>query len=102
MPFLLYAVIYDPHSDADERLVGALSSVGLIGGTWLGFYLTRDMDVGLDVNSRKKKEDDDAPTAMFGRSSSGRWAVDGIAVGPLDPRLAPQKGLAVTLVGATF
>lgn len=102
VPFLLYAVIYDPHSDADERLVGALSSVGLIGGTWLGFYLTRDMDVGLDVNSRKKKEDDDAPTAMFGRSSSGRWAVDGIAVGPLDPRLAPQKGLAVTLVGATF
>ncbi len=102
VPFLLYAAIYDPHSDADERVVGALSSVGLIGGTWLGFYLTRDMDVGLDVNSRKKKEDDDAPAAMLGRSSSGRWAVDGLALKPLDPRLAPQKGLALTLVGATF
>jgi len=102
VPFLLYAAIYDPHSTGDERTVGALSSIGLIGGTWLGFYLTRDMDIGLDVNSHKKKQDDDAPAAMLGRSSSGRWAIDGLALHALDPRLAPQRGLAVTLLGATF
>jgi hypothetical protein len=102
VPFLLYAAIYDSHATYDERLVGGLSSLGLIGGAWLGFYLTRDLDVGLDVNTRKKKDDDDAPPAMLGRNSSGRWALDGVALKPLDPRLAPQAGLAVTLVGATF
>jgi hypothetical protein len=102
VPFLLYAAIYDSHATYDERLVGGLSSLGLIGGAWLGFYLTRDLDVGLDVNTHKKKEDDDAPPAILGRNSSGRWALDGVALKPLDPRLAPQAGLAVTLVGATF
>ena len=103
VPFLLYAAIYDPHSTADERLVGGLASIGLIGGTWLGFYLTRDLDVGLDVSSHKpQRHDDDAPAAMLGRSSSGTWALEGVALKPLDPRLAPQTGVAVTLVGATF
>lgn len=102
VPFLLYAAIYNSHATYDERLVGGLSSLGLIGGAWLGFYLTRDLDVGLDVNTHKKKEDDDAPPAILGRNSSGRWALDGVALKPLDPRLAPQAGLAVTLVGATF
>lgn len=101
-PFLLYAAIYDSHASYDERLVGSLSSLGLIGGAWLGFYLTRDLDVGLDVNTRKKKDDDDAPPAMLGRNSSGRWALDGLALKPLDPRLAPQAGMALTLIGATF
>ncbi|CAN5638902.1 hypothetical protein BH11MYX1_BH11MYX1_56930 [soil metagenome] len=102
VPFLLYAAIYDSHSSYDERLVGGLSSLGLIGGAWLGFYLTRDLDVGLDVNSHKKKEAQDAPPAMLGRSSTGTWALDGVALKPLDPRLAPQAGMAITLVGATF
>src|SRR5690606_26528065 len=51
VPFLLYGAIYDSGSKADERVVGLLSSVGLVGGAYLGFRLTRGMDEGLDVHA---------------------------------------------------
>ncbi len=102
IPFLLYAAAHDSAGDWDERLVGGLSTLGLIGGTWLGFYLTREVDVGLDVNTKLKADPDDAPAAMLGRSSRGRWALGGVAIQPLDRRLAPQPGMALSLVGASF
>jgi hypothetical protein len=40
--------------------------------------------------------------ALIGRSSSGRWGLGGIGVQPLAPVLAPQRGMALQLVGATF
>jgi hypothetical protein len=101
VPFLLYAAIRTNSSTADERVTGALSTAGLVGGAWLGFYLTRDMDVGLDVPDSIKKIDD-APPAVIGRSSDGSWGFGGLAVSPLSTRLAPQRGMALTLLGATF
>jgi hypothetical protein len=102
-PFLLYAAIHSPTTAADERITGLLSTGGLIAGAWLGFWLTRGMDEGLDTLTGKPgKGDDDAPVALVGRSSSGRWGVGGLGIAPLSPALAPQRGLALQLVGATF
>ena len=53
VPFLLYAGIHDKHGTWDERLTGGLSSLGLIAGAWLGFYLTRDMDEGSTSTNRQ-------------------------------------------------
>ncbi len=102
-PFLLYAAIHSPTTAADERVTGLLSTGGLIAGAWLGFWLTRGMDEGLDtLDGQPSKGDDDAPAALVGRSSSGRWGVGGLGIAPLSPALAPQRGLALQLVGATF
>jgi hypothetical protein len=102
-PFLLYAAIHSPSSTADDRITGLLSSAGLVAGAWLGFRLTRGMDEGLDVPDGKSSRDpDDAPVALVGRSSAGRWGFGGVGLAPLSPVLAPQRGLALQLVGATF
>jgi hypothetical protein len=102
-PFLVYAVIYDPQSNRDERITGVLSTGGLVVGAILGFHWTRGMDAGLDVPDGKAQRDPaDAPVALIGRSSSGRWGLGGIGVQPLAPVLAPQRGMALQLVGATF
>ena len=101
-PFLLYAAIHDPSSQADERLVGALSSIGLVAGAYLGFRLTSDMDVGKDVLTRKRPSDRDAPASVLGRSSSGRWSLGSLSPQPLSRQLAPQRGMAIPLVGATW
>jgi hypothetical protein len=101
-PFLLYAGIHSPSSTADERVTGLLSTAGLLGGTWLGFRLTRGMDDGLDTLDGKPSKVDDAPIALVGRSSDGRWGLGGVGVLPLSPVLAPQPGMALQLVGAAF
>ena len=101
-PFLLYAAIQSPTTTADERVTGLLSTGGLIVGAWLGFYLTRGMDEGLDTPDGKRKPPDDAPVALVGRDSSGRWGLGGLGIAPLSPKLSPQRGLALQLVGATF
>jgi hypothetical protein len=101
LPFLLYAAIHDKTSTADERLTGVLSAGGIVGGLYLGFRLTEDMDVGLDTNDPGAKPPE-APVAVINRASDGTWDVGALALAPLDPRLAPQKGLAVSLLGARF
>jgi hypothetical protein len=102
-PFLLYAAIHDSSSTADERITGLLSSGGLVLGAYLGFRFTRGMDDGLDtIDGKPKKEVDDAPVALVGRSSTGRWGLGGLGVQPLSPVLAPQHGMAFQLVGAAF
>src|SRR5205807_1887415 len=105
IPFALYAAIRTDSSTADERTTGALASVGLVGGAWLGFYLTRHMDEGLDVPEGlpgTPPPKDDAPPAVVGRSSDGRWSLGGIGVLPTSRALAPQPGMTFTLAGATF
>lgn len=103
VPFLLYAGIHNPDSKADERITGLLSSIGLLGGAYLGFRLTRDMDVDLDVRpGEKKKVVEDAPAAVLGRHSDGRWALGMLGVQPLSKELAPQPGLALPLLGGAF
>ncbi|MBA3393520.1 MAG: hypothetical protein H0T89_12805 [Deltaproteobacteria bacterium] len=102
LPFLLYAGIYDDTSTGDERLVGGLATTGLVIGTYLGFRLTGDIDVGLDVRDGAKPAASDAPAALVGRHSDGRWSAGSLAVQPLSRTLAPQRGMLVPLVGARF
>jgi hypothetical protein len=104
VPFALYAAIRTDGSTADERTTGALATIGLVGGAWLGFYLTRHMDEGLDVpdGGTAPVHKDDAPPAVVGRSSDGHWSLGGIGVMPTSRALAPQAGMTFTLAGATF
>jgi hypothetical protein len=102
-PFLLYAGIYDETSAGDERAVGALSSLGMIVGAYIGFRLTRGMDAGKDVSpGAKPQEPDDAPPAIVGRTSLGRWKLGTFTMQPLSRELAPQAGMSVPLVGAAW
>ena len=100
LPFLLYAGIYDDNSETDERVVGALSTAGLLAGAFLGFRMTRNMDAGKDLPARAKSED--APVALIGRHSNGTWTANGIGIAPLSPQLAPQPGMAVSILGGSF
>jgi hypothetical protein len=103
LPFLLYAAISDAGSTADERVTGLLSTGGLLAGAYLGLRFTRGMDAGLDTDDGARgNEREDAPVALIGRSSAGRWGLGGLGLAPLSPVLAPQRGMALQLVGATF
>jgi hypothetical protein len=104
IPFLLYAGIYDRSTRDDERAIGALSSLGLVTGAFVGFRLTRGMDEGQDLVPGRPRviEPDDAPPALLGRSSRGRWRSGVLAIRPLSRELAPQPGMALSLVGATW
>ncbi|MBA3452709.1 MAG: hypothetical protein H0T42_06440 [Deltaproteobacteria bacterium] len=99
-PFLLYAAIYDRDGNADERAVGALSSIGLVAGLYVGFRMTANLDVGLDVHGAPQVED--APAAIVGRHSDGRWSLGALSITTLSPELAPQPGLAIPFVAGAF
>jgi hypothetical protein len=101
-PFLLYAAIRDDGSRADERITGLLSTAGLLAGAYVGVRLTRRMDVGRDTLDDKPAEIDDAPIALVGRSAAGGWRLGGLALAPLSPVLAPQRGMALQLLGGAF
>lgn len=102
VPFLLYAGIHDKGSAADERVTGLLSSAGLVAGAWLGFRLTRGLDRDQDVLPGKQPSADDAPPALVSRHSDGRWGHGGVALQPLSQALAPQRGMALPLLGLAF
>ncbi|MFT3699626.1 MAG: hypothetical protein QM831_41140 [Kofleriaceae bacterium] len=105
LPFLLYAGIHDKHATWDDRLTGGLSTLGLVGGAILGFYLTRHVDEGMDTNDFIHHDADDAPAAVLGRSSDGKWALNGVGIQPLSSQLvqgAQPQGMTLSLVGATF
>jgi hypothetical protein len=101
VPFLLYAAAYDKEGHGDERLVGGLSSIGLVAGAIIGFRLTRGMDRDKDQSPRKSPEND-APASLITRSSVGDWSLGTIAVQPLSPTLSPQRGMAFPVVGAAW
>jgi hypothetical protein len=101
-PFLLYGLMYSADSDVDERITGVLSTAGLVAGAYLGFRWTRGMDEGLDTLRGEAAAADDAPAALVGRSSDGRWGLGGLGIQPLSRALAPQPGMALQVVGATF
>ena len=101
-PFLLYAAINDSSTDSDERLAGALSTLGLVGGAWLGFYLTRNMDVGLDVPDGVTPKSADAPPAVVGRASDGTWQLGGLGLMATPPALTNRTSVSLTLLGGRF
>ena len=100
LPFLLYAGIRSDSSTADERVTGLLSTAGLVGGAWLGFYLTRHMDEGLDVPEGEQPKKDDAPPSVVGRNSDGRWQLGGLGV--MSTPISPRHDVTLSLVGATW
>ena len=100
LPFLLYAGIYDKSTTSDERLVGGLATAGLLAGAYVGFRMTRNLDVGQDELPGRAVED--APLALVGRHSDGRWAPNGIGIAPTSPQLAPQPGMTVSILGGRF
>jgi len=100
LPFLLYAGINDSSSSADERVTGLLSSAGLVAGAWLGFYLTRHMDEGLDVPDGEQPKKDDAPPSVVGRNSDGRWQLGGL--GLMTTPVSPRHDLTMSLLGARW
>jgi hypothetical protein len=102
VPFLLYAGIYDDTSAGDERLVGALSSIGLVAGAYVGFRLTRNLDRDKDVLPGKKASPEDAPPSLLGRSSTGEWSLGTLTLQPLSPQLSPQRGMAMPLLGGSW
>lgn len=102
LPFLLYAGIYDKSTDSDERLVGGLATAGLLAGAYVGFRMTRNIDEGKDVLPGAKRETEDAPLALVGRHSTGRWSANGIGLAPTSPLLSPQPGMTLSLVGGRF
>jgi hypothetical protein len=104
LPFALYAGIHDKSSHGDERLTGALSSLGMVGGAWLGFWLTRHMDAGKDVQdgaAAKSEHHDDVPPATVMHTRDG-WQVGGVGLQPLSPVLAPQQGMTLSLLGGVW
>ena len=102
LPFLLYAGIYDKTTDSDERLVGGLATAGMLVGAYVGFRLTRNLDEGQDVLPGEKRPLEDAPVALIGRHSDGRWAANGIGIAPTSPQLSPQPGMTLSVVGGRF
>lgn len=100
-PFLLYALLYDEASTADERTVGFLSTAGLVVGAYVGFRLTRGMADGTDTHDGKRSKDPDA-IALVHRHASGQWALGTLGVRPLSPLLAPEPGAHVPLLGGIW
>ncbi len=101
LPVLLYAAISDSSTDSDERVVGLLSTAGLVGGAYLGLRLTRDMDVGLDVHDGTGS--DDAPAAAVSRNTDGSWTFGGIGLQPLSTRLSTgARGMGINVLGGRF
>jgi hypothetical protein len=93
VPALLYP------AGVDSQVVGLIQTAGLVAGAYIGFRLTRNMDVGLD----RKPDKDDAPAAVLGRSSDGVWSMNGIGIQPLSPVLdSHQRGETFTLLGGAF
>jgi len=96
-PWLIYAAANGDSNDA--QVAGFFSLAGLIGGAWLGFRTTRNMD------APKVSTIADAPGGVVQRDSDGSWHAGGVSLRPAElPDLGPAlgKGGVVDLVGAAF
>jgi len=91
-PWLLYAATSDPDTNDDEQAFGFLSTVGLLGGAYLGFRWTRNMTPGT------AQLEENAPTALFTRGGSGGWATGGIGLQPV----RGSRGATLSLLSGTW
>lgn len=98
-PWLLYAGIKDDSTHSDERTIGLISTVGLVGGAYLGYRWSR----GLPREGGAKSVPDAGTVpmpALIRRDSVGAWTV-----GPALPRAAAVNGhraWLVDVVGGNF
>jgi len=95
-PWLIFAAA-DGDSD-DAQVAGGFSILGMVGGAWLGFRVTRGWDAAPAAR-------DDAPPAVVRRGSDGNWSVGAPALRPAqDPSLGPSlgRGASISLFGARW
>ena len=92
-PWLLYAATSDDETNDDEQAFGFLSTVGLLGGAYLGFRWTRNMKPGTDG----ALERDPAPAALFQRTRAG-WGMGGIGLS----RAQGTRGATLSVLGGSW
>jgi len=91
-PWLLYAASSDDTTSSDEQAFGFLSTVGLLGGAYLGFRWTKGMKPGSEVDDHEL-----GPTALFRHGRAG-WTAGGLGL----TRAQGGHGAALTLVGGSW
>ncbi|MBZ0233180.1 MAG: hypothetical protein K8M05_12690 [Deltaproteobacteria bacterium] len=92
-PWLLYAATSDDETNDDEQAFGFLSTVGLLGGAYLGFRWTRNMKPG----SGDGLERDPAPAALFQRTRAG-WTAGGIGLS----RVQGSRGATLSVLSGSW
>jgi hypothetical protein len=95
-PWLLYAATSDSETNDDEQAFGFLSTVGLLGGAYLGFRWTRNMKPGSESDMLER---DPAPAALLRRTHDGRWGAGGIG---LSRTSGGSRGATLTLLGGSW
>jgi hypothetical protein len=95
-PWILYAATSDTETNDDEQAFGFLSTVGLLGGAYLGFRWTRNMKPGSESDMLER---DPAPAALLRRTHDGRWGAGGIG---LSRTSGGSRGATLTLLGGSW
>jgi hypothetical protein len=93
-PWLLYAAVSDDSTSDDEQAFGWLSTLGLVGGVYLGFRWTRDMKPGSEVDALEA----DRPIALFEHGRAG-WRAGGLSLMPLQ---GAARGGSLSLASGTW
>jgi hypothetical protein len=97
---LVYPVVADGTSQGDEQTVGVISALGVLGGAYLAWRLTEDMDASVT-------EDEPAPaiSGLLQHTAGGAWAL-GVPLPRLpDSTLGPRTrgfGMTLDLVSGQF
>jgi len=86
-PWLLYLAIKDDSTNNDEQAIGFVSTVGIVGGAYLGYRLSRRLaGEELDAHGHRVSSDPGA-IGLVRRSSGGGWTL-----APALPRPASVDG----------
>jgi hypothetical protein len=95
-PWLLYLPLEDGGTTSDERVIGFLSSAGIVAGAYLGYRWSKKL-AGDEVQPGRKRtrDPDDAAgaSALFRRDPGGGWSL-----APALPRPALVDGRRAWLV----
>jgi hypothetical protein len=94
VPWLVYAAVADDTTSDDEQAFGFISTVGLLGGVYLGFRWTRNMKPGSEVD---QAEADRAPMALF-QHGHGGWRAGGLAMN----RTHDGRGSTLSLLSGSW
>lgn len=99
---IVYPLIADGESDTAVQATGWISTLGLLGGAYLAWRGTNDMDDGALRVDRKQIA---GVPALLQRSDDGAWGVGMLSLRPAGyTQLAPAttRGWSIDLVGGRF
>jgi hypothetical protein len=94
LPWLVYAGLADDTTSSDEQAFGFISTVGLLGGVYLGFRWTRGMKAGSAID---QLELDRSPVALF-QHGAGGWRTGGLALN----RTHDRRGTTLSLISGSW